>query len=136
MTFPHIEPEFKKDSNVPYYLTQGHIKRVFDLNNAILEAWDKCNKENDKNINCFECKNPECFKLYAEKAKFDGITLDEYLRNWEKQIKADEEAAKAQKERYKKYYDDYYFSLIDSNKEKNKKSEVKKEEKQKNLFNF
>ena len=124
MTFPHIEPEFtiKKDSSVPDYLTQEHIKLVQDVNNAVMEAFINCpNKEAD----CLECGYAVCFKAFKRQAKLWGISFEDYIKSHKEQMEKDKEAAKKQTERYAKYYADYNFKLIDGYFEKDYKNKKK-----------
>lgn len=36
MTFPHVDPDFKRNSDIPDYLQPEHIERVMRVNNAVM----------------------------------------------------------------------------------------------------
>ena len=121
MTFPHIEPEFvaKKEANIPDYMQESYIKRVFAVNNAVMELKLKCSQEN-RNINCLECGNEECFNAFKAQAKLWGMTFEEYIDSHKKQEQEAEKAVKEQDYRYAKYYADYNMKLISGDIGKNK----------------
>ena len=104
MTYPHEEPEFHKPNDLPDYLQPEHIKRVMEVNNAVMEVSLNCKEEN---ADCLECGNIECFKKIEEVAKLRGETFHEHIQGWEKQREIDEKAAEAQTKRYEQYQRDY-----------------------------
>lgn len=100
MTYPHIEPEFHKPNDLPDYLQPEYIKRVMEVNNAVMEASLNCKEEN---ADCLECGNSECFKAFDAQAKLQGTTLHELMQSWKRQRELDEKRAAAQKLRYENY---------------------------------
>ena len=104
MTFPHIEPDFNQKNDLPDYLQEAHVKRVFAVNNAVMEAFLNCEA---KGADCLECGKIECFKKIEEVAKLRGETFHEHIQGWERQREIDEKAAEAQTKRYEQYQRDF-----------------------------
>ena len=100
MTYPHEEPEFHKPNDLPDYLQPEYIKRVMEVNNAVMEASLSCKEEN---ADCLECGNSECFKAFEAQAKLQGTTLHELMLSWKRQRELDQKAAEAQALRYEHY---------------------------------
>jgi hypothetical protein len=98
VTFPHIEPNQKND--LPDYLQEAHVKRVFEVNNAVMEAFLNCEA---KGADCLECGNQECFEAFKAQAELWGMTLHELMQSWKRQRELDEKRAAAQKLRYENY---------------------------------
>ena len=125
MTYPHIEPEFHHISDIPDYLRPEHIKRVQDVNNAVLEAWLNCDA---KGADCFECGKSECFEAFKAQAELLGMTFKDYVDSIKRQREIDRKAAEAQTLRYEHYRRQF---------EAMKNSEASKPEQDKtSLFNF
>ena len=101
MTYPHVDPQFKKKDNVPYYLTEEYQKQVFEVNNAVMECRLNCKVECD----CLECGNADCFAVFERQAKLWGMTLHELMKSWKEQREKDNEAAELQQLRYEEYAD-------------------------------
>lgn len=86
--------------NLPDYLQPEHQKKVFDVAHRVMQAHLNCqNKEAD----CLECGNADCFAAFEAQAKLWGMTLHELMKDWKKQREQDEEAAEIQKLRYEDY---------------------------------
>ena len=100
MTYPHVEPEFHKPNDLPDYLQPEYIKRVMEVNNAVMETSLNCKEEN---ADCLECGNSECFKAFEAQAKLQGTTLHELMQSLKRQRELDEKRAAAQKLRYENY---------------------------------
>lgn len=100
MTYPHIEPEFKQKNDLPDYLQEDHVKRVFEVNNAVMEVSLNCKVEN---ADCLKCGNAECFEAFKAQAELWGMTLHELIESWKKQKEFDEKRAAAQRLRYEHY---------------------------------
>ena len=100
MTYPHIEPDFNQKNDLPDYLQEAHVKRVFEVNNAVMEAFLNCEA---KGADCLECGNIECFKKIEEVAKLRGETFHEHIQGWEKQRELDRKAAEEQTKRFAEY---------------------------------
>lgn len=98
MTYPHIEPNQKND--LPDYLQEAHVKRVFEVNNAVMEAFLNCEA---KGADCLECGKSECFEAFKAQAELWGMTLHELMQSWKRQRELDEKRAAAQKLRYENY---------------------------------
>lgn len=126
MTFPHVEPDFKKhNDDLSDHLQPEYIQRVMDINNAVMEVSLNCKEEN---ADCLECGNAECFMVFEAQAELQGMTLTELMESWRKQRELDEKAAEAQAKRFAYYEQKYLEGLVTDKKEKTIK-EV-------NLFNF
>ncbi len=82
-----------------YQAMNERVKLVFDVNNALMEVMLDCKIEAD----CLECGNAECFMIFEEKAKLQGMTLSELMDSWKTQRELDEKAAEAQTKRYEQY---------------------------------
>lgn len=100
MTFPHIEPDFNQKNDLPDYLQEAHVKRVFEVNNAVMEAFLNCEA---KDADCLKCGNAKCFMVFEAQAELQGMTLSELMEGWRKQRELDEKRAAAQKLRYENY---------------------------------
>lgn len=100
MTFPHIEPDFNQKNDLPDYLQEAHVKRVFEVNNAVMEAFLNCEA---KDADCLECGKSECFEAFKAQAELWGMTLHELIQSWKRQRELDEKRAAAQKLRYENY---------------------------------
>lgn len=100
MTYPHIEPDFNQKNDLPDYLQEAHVKRVFEINNAVMEAFLNCEA---KGADCLECGKSECFEAFKAQAELWGMTLYELIQSWKKQRELDEKRAAAQKLRYENY---------------------------------
>ena len=100
MTYPHEEPEFHKPNDLPDYSQPEHIKRVLEVNNAVMEVSLNCKEEN---ADCLECGNSECFKAFEAQAKLQGTTLHELMQSWKRQRELDAKRAAAQRLRYEHY---------------------------------
>ncbi len=98
MTYPHIEPNQKND--LPDYLQEAHVKRVFEVNNAVMEVSLNCEA---KGADCLECGKSECFEAFKAQAELWGITLHELMQSRKRQRELDEKRAAAQKLRYENY---------------------------------
>ena len=126
MTFPHVEPDFKKhNDDLSDHLQPEYIQRVIDINNAVMEAHLNCE---NKNADCLECGNAECSMVFEAQAELQGMTLKELMESWRKQREQDEKAAEKQTERFAYYEQKYLEGLVTDKKEK-----IIKEV---NLFNF
>lgn len=125
MTYPHIDPNFSYKKNLPDELQPDYIQLVFDVNNAVMEAHLNCE---NKNADCLECGNAECFMVFEAQAELQGMTLTELMESWRKQREQDEKAAEKQAERFAYYEQKYLEGLVTDKKEKTIK-EV-------NLFNL
>ena len=111
-------------NDLPEHLQPEYIQKVFDINNAVMEVTLNCKEKCD----CLECGNAECFMVFEEQAKLQGMTLTELMESWRKQRELDEKAAEAQAKRFAYYEQKYLEGLVTDKKEKTIK-EV-------NLFNF
>ena len=98
MTYPHIEPNQKND--LPDYLQEAHVKRVFEVNNAVMEAFLNCEA---KDADCLECGNAKCFMVFEAQAELQGMTLSELMEGWRKQRELDRKAAEEQTKRFAEY---------------------------------
>ena len=100
MTYPHEEPEFHKPNDLPDYLQPEHIKRVMEVNNAVMEVSLKCKEEN---ADCLKCGNAKCFMVFEAQAELQGMTLSELMEGWRKQRELDRKAAEEQTKRFAEY---------------------------------
>lgn len=98
MTYPHIEPSQKND--LPDYLQEAHVKRVFEVNNAVMEAFLNCEA---KGADCLKCGNAKCFMVFEAQAELQGMTLSELMEGWRKQRELDRKAAEEQTKRFAEY---------------------------------
>ena len=115
MTYPHIDPNFSHKENLPEELQPDYIQRVFYVNNAVMEVVSGCkNKEAD----CLECGNSECFIIFGEQARLQGVSLKEQMDSWRRQRELDEKAAEAQAKRFAYYEQKYLEGLVTDKKEK------------------
>ncbi|MBR4343911.1 MAG: hypothetical protein IKP88_14655 [Lachnospiraceae bacterium] len=86
-------------NDLPEHLQPEYIQKVFDINNAVMEVTLNCKEKCD----CLECGNAECFMVFEEQAKLQGMTLSELMDSWKTQRDLDEKAAEAQTKRYEQY---------------------------------
>ena len=120
MTYPHEEPEFHKPNDLPDYLQPEHIKRVMEVNNAVMEASLNCDAENP---NCPECGNEKCFEAFKAQAELWGETFDEYMKSYENMWKEGEIAVERQRIRYA------YMAKVNEHNEKLKAEKLSKSNK-------
>lgn len=132
MTFPHIEPEYKKNEAVQDYLQPDHIQKVMDINNAVMEQSIKCYEGNGPERDCLNCGNAECFMLLEAQAELWGMSLDDYIREWKQQKEEAAKAVEAQRLRFEQYYKEYE----DSKKGIISKGKKNRNDKQPNIFDL
>lgn len=130
MTYPHIDPNFSHKENLPDELQPDYIQMVIDVNNAVMEAHLNCE---NKNADCLECGNAECFMVFEAQAELQGMTLSELMESWRKQRELDEKAAEAQAKRFEYYQKKYDESMLTN---PDKTSKKKSDDKQPNLFDY
>lgn len=107
------------NDDLPDYLSPEYVKRVFDVNNAVMETKLDCKFPNS---DCLECGDAECFMIFEAHAELLEMTLKEYTDSIKRQRENDREAVEAQTKRYEHY---------------RRKFEAKPDkEKEPNLFNF
>ena len=109
MTYPHIDPNFSHKENLPDELQPDYIQRVIYVNNAVMEVHLNCE---NKNADCLECGNSECFMIFEEQARLQGVSLKEQMDSWRKQRELDQKAAEKQAERFAYYEQRYLESLV------------------------
>lgn len=100
MTYPHEEPEFHKPNDLPDYLQPEHIKRVMEVNNAVMEVSLNCKF---KEADCLECGNAECFEVFKAQAELWETAFPEFMQSWKRQRELDEKRAAVQRLRYEHY---------------------------------